>query len=101
MAPDAVEFGDLQEHKNEKGVSRNNVFLFRLTKFCNDFFVVNTLTKWCRIAASTVFSKKKLEMLSDRSQYTSGLPIRKRPCASEFPASSQSSSANCDRSLAS
>ena len=38
----------------KKGVSRSNVFLFCFTKFCNDFFIVYTLTKWCRIAALTV-----------------------------------------------
>ena len=53
VAPDAVEFGALQEHVNEKGVSRRNGSL-RLTKFCNDFFKVGTLTRWCRNAALTV-----------------------------------------------
>ena len=51
--------------ENEKGVSRSNGFLFRLTNFWNDFFIVHTLTKWCRIAAFTVL--KKLEVLSDRT----------------------------------
>ena len=60
-------------HKNirmKKDVSCNNVCLFRLTKFCNDFLIVCTLTRWCRIAALTV-SNHFPSVSSDRTLSTS------------------------------
>ena len=100
VAPDAVEFGVLQEHVNEKGVSRRNGS-FRLTNFCNDFF---KSARWRGCVAllpwlfQIIFQTCHwIALFRQASQYMSGLPLEKRPCASEFPPSNQ----NCDWNLAS